>query len=1562
MKVIFNSEFLENVNLFGNTVTISNYALGKYYREVSNLDEITKLIYLEGDDKKTSNYQIESIWDQEKKLLRLNLSFSSDSIRTKIIENNYEIIYIFYKNMLGLENVAFVLTGDIRFEENFKISKIDLSISKNLIELNILNVRSTINTIMSDDTRFLEGIGINYGYNVLRASSLEEIDSSKLLVPRESYYRYILNNKCSGYSLDIPYLNVLGEKIIDQGESFVSITRIKIWTKNISFDDVIPTDRTLNVDGGDIDLFGEFDYSTYKTNQDGVLEKIESYTKIDIGFLGSYKFEIVNDEGLKIEFDSITRKISFGKNSNPNNNLSTTIRISSNSYNPETKRIEIINSESIKLIQGQAESEWEVIKNTPYSEENIPLYVLDENINSVKSFTIKTNIDFSDIPITITPENELASQFFLFTAEKNIQSGTITVSIKTKENNTKSNIWNPSKTVQPEEGESQIVSELVLINVVVKDRKTSFYCIQKYPVEGMYLYEKISNNNYRKINSVYLPRDSKSKTVYLGKITGNVEDFNFWKYLNNPENENIILSKTNDELNDENPDTWDGILGAGIISSPKSFRIYTSKDYDTVGDTELGEITFQRVKEDQIDKDITYWKDAISVGTLNTVVTLQGQEPSLIIYDSQILTEGLGVYKFYVKSNCSFTGSIQNNSSYARYEFYEDWGDNYDNSSGIPIYIKMYRASYNYQTSQVDVGKITISSNTYPVISKTLKIKINPITASLRKIDPVGGDEEKVFISYSDKLRFFTNKSMNYSTNGNLSYYISSPKFTDSFSKNSEILNYSEFSFNLGSSTKKYPITKLGDLTLASLGSPAETLIYSIYKKGLNPSINMSSGYSNDVYLESPNESYKDVQIKTRYKIITSEIQKINYLGKDFSYIITRGSEDSYGFITYSIRFRALQENTSSSTSSLGSIKIDSRVPADQFITGETYSQNYVDSIAGVDYLYIYIYQKGSGVTDPEISGDTSYVKASGEVRNYSIDSGETALGSVSVDESNELISTSYNSGLKRITATIQDRLNTSSDSSYSPILATNYEEFIKYSKDLTTGFTATIRSTDLNTWTKSIQLVQLGYKYGIIFKSENIDNTIFLSVSKLNQVLLNVPSDSNEVNISLGLFSISSQISEGQEGTNVTIVSEFQENSYEKIKDIPSYNTNNIKLKYQKNTTTAKKSFKYYVSANDSNNENHELTIEVIQGGNSYKLTTENIPNNSPVLFHSSGHCFQNFPDLDVVDNIETDIPLENIKIWSTLPNLTYNITPAGNGVLYPKYKISASINPNQGYSMISGDLYYGYEELGEKIPLWTGKIKQGFLDIQITIPNGNIIRNNGITPIIDSPGKVTGTEEIDRVIFPIKVIQREVNSEGELGEEVLINKNNFGLKGNNKDWIASGYNIDNVFSSYESKYIIDDNKIPSEKIPFIEHQYVVKQGFYATEVLLTIVTLIYANYPDIEEVSPDYRFTFRLKKIKEEDPILNVNKTSENLPTEGGDVTFEVTSNFEDYTVTSDANWLTKKVSAITLSEINKTYTFTATENTGEERIGVITVSGEGIEKTITVTQAGNTTESGG
>lgn len=342
MRVIFEKEFLESIKRIDNTLKITKYVIGTTYSsykiDQEFVDKLFSGAYLYNDVRKTSEYPLYSIWDNDKKLLKINIDIPEKE-KAALVEPSSEYCFIYCYGIYPdrSEKIAFIITELEAAERKIiKFNRLDLNISSNLFELSFPEyTEANIETVADSDTVFLEGIGIDYGVNVF--TSPEE-----KIVTRKSYYKYTRNKKTSGYSSSFLYNNVSGEKIYNNSV-------IRQVTSILSFS-TLEDVNDLKKSGGYVNLLGTLECDMYRLINDYNISKIKEKVKIDITSLPVIEVVVKENNGLNFKIDQVNKRLIYSANTT-GKKLDSVIVLRVNNLDPVTRKTNTLESEEIRLTQ-----------------------------------------------------------------------------------------------------------------------------------------------------------------------------------------------------------------------------------------------------------------------------------------------------------------------------------------------------------------------------------------------------------------------------------------------------------------------------------------------------------------------------------------------------------------------------------------------------------------------------------------------------------------------------------------------------------------------------------------------------------------------------------------------------------------------------------------------------------------------------------------------------------------------------------------------------------------------------------------------------------------------------------------------------------------------------------------------------------------------------------------------------------------------------------------------------------------------------------------------------------
>lgn len=221
MKIYFTEEFRKILNSSDKFVELGKFKLGMYPTKVKSFSEVD-LNYLRIVEQQRSPgegyYQFNSIYSDS----TLIMSVIVPDYDQGLLREDYKIIYGMYKDLLSsTENstgddakLAFILVSDyyINDKSEIEVPYLRLGLTRNIITINNFNPKCTFELSCEDDTKFLEGPGLEKYYNLYL---YEEDSNKKGFISLNSYKSYLLEKRTqdSYDHLETTYINKFGIKI-----------------------------------------------------------------------------------------------------------------------------------------------------------------------------------------------------------------------------------------------------------------------------------------------------------------------------------------------------------------------------------------------------------------------------------------------------------------------------------------------------------------------------------------------------------------------------------------------------------------------------------------------------------------------------------------------------------------------------------------------------------------------------------------------------------------------------------------------------------------------------------------------------------------------------------------------------------------------------------------------------------------------------------------------------------------------------------------------------------------------------------------------------------------------------------------------------------------------------------------------------------------------------------------------------------------------------------------------------------------------------------------------------
>ena len=347
MNIVFNSDFLEDIEKLGNSVKLIKYYLEDYSK--SNVGYTLKNIIDLSNGYNPRTYYgdyinddtfVRGIWDKDRKEFITHLSLPDSFIANEVrydedteepIELEYEFVdevtgekagksllriirYVYSEKIESLSDsarkykTAFLITGDISgVRGNYTIDPIRINQDRNIIIVSFPeNTKANIIPYtVEKDTKFLETFGVDPGINIFLNSDEES------LVSRDSFYKYLRVYTGDLQNFQTPYIDSSGKEI-KRNYIYRDYKKLNIDCAGLFRYSTPNTKPKLNRDGGLINIYGNAEYDEYILLGDELkyigkgIEPINNIPNVDVEFSGSGTLKNVklDTNTINIEEDS----------------------------------------------------------------------------------------------------------------------------------------------------------------------------------------------------------------------------------------------------------------------------------------------------------------------------------------------------------------------------------------------------------------------------------------------------------------------------------------------------------------------------------------------------------------------------------------------------------------------------------------------------------------------------------------------------------------------------------------------------------------------------------------------------------------------------------------------------------------------------------------------------------------------------------------------------------------------------------------------------------------------------------------------------------------------------------------------------------------------------------------------------------------------------------------------------------------------------------------------------------------------------------------------------------
>lgn len=1531
MNVVFNSDFLDDIKKLGNSVKLTKYYLEDYTKSggightLKDIIEISngysaKTLYGQGNNDDTF---VRGIWDKDRKEFITHFSLP-DSIIANVVRYNesteepeeleYEVIVDGEKDGRGLIRIiryvysinngyktAFLLTGDIGGSiRNYTIDPIRINQDRDIIIISFPEdtKANILPYTIEDDTKFLEGFGIEPGINIFLNSEEEN------LVSRDSFYKYLRVYTGDLQNFQIPYIDSSGKEI-KRNYIYRDYKKLNIDCAGLFKYTTPNTKPGLSHDGGVLNIYGTAEFDEYVLLGDELkylgkgTEPINNIPNVDIEFSGNGELkdvrldtEIIREEAYSAETEVNKFRVSYGRYEGQED-PSKLVNFKLNFYDPILNITKEVKSKKIKITQlDTVLSEWEIFdRTTRYFEDEVPVYMFPWQSGSEHSFKIRTTLsNLSMIDFSMEYENEILNDLFKYDIQftrdnRNYPYYIYTITLINKTDNEDLERWLPILN-----GNSTLLLATLKLNGY-EDYQESFYMVQSPKADNIELHENPNNSN---VEIIDFATDEIERTYYPVAIEARTDEEigirNTWKVFSN--DEDVVVSPNNGKLNPNN-----------IEELTRELKVIIERQPQTIEPLIFNDLVIERIRENEVNMNLeeANWRNIISLSKISIPVRKDGIKTDLIIPD-ELVFEEINLYRVNISSNGPVACYLNYEEGFDnKFTFFDPYsnqitGNNYfyNRDPEMPLYI----ALTNLDTTIED---LIVVGNLEVVIAEEEPNWINGRPDCFdsdeakrcilyqgkheKIVDYVSGDNGYIFLdSYTSKpVRYISTRTPE-RTLTHLTHLLEEYRPLNNIiierrdpiiemNLEDRYLDHLDLLQNPNNLTGFYPISPSAIFTAAQSYYNVSKNFF-VFRKALGPDFySNDTSYDRIIYLPATVESSanKHITIQSRYHIEN----------EDF---ITRPYDENIPFSTlhseevlserdfkykYSITIAALSDNTEGQRT-LGTLTITSRIYKENFINVNTansygipyynFSQDEVDRIVPPRTLNITVIQLGTGTNNGEIEliGNRDlYIDVRGENREFKV------ISNIQTQEPNiaNIINCSINNltteGFIVSVPSIYDLFN--------PCPPDDPYAYVDISRERNISADVRISPVDPNydDYEETLSFIQPAIDTGIIYSSSESESKLFIG-DKNYRIVETVSSSENSFLSFLGLFSTANIISSGDAGTltELEIVSNDKENNSYVVLNEKVYwydtgnNKENIKFTFPINNTDKTIERTYTITYKVRGVVIHKITLVIEHQSASGYFKCDN---NMYVLSH--GECLnKDENDLGWFD-FETNIPKQQLSI--SLSSDLLDQVPVIQEKSSGKYKVSIKLKPNlteDKRTIILNFMREGKEVIKSVI------VSQGYYCTKLFYPDSNnyVINNGSIgntSNYIDTPTR-NETQYGTRKSFIVEITRSEPNYEGRwsydsnLASAVEIKVSNYvwsllsvssNQGSSQEDEENSRGNIggetekatSNYFTSYSSVII-------NSRIPYLENQYNVNNLYYGHEIKNKITVTLSIGYPD--------------------------------------------------------------------------------------------------------------------
>lgn len=1385
LYVVFDPEFLEDLEELGNSIVLSDYSIEDLREEsITDITEVlnSEYLYVYSEKIPTVGY-----WDSDLMEFKTHISLPTTPVTVysnKVTEDgtmlesdvksgNINIgdglVRIIRFNYIKKDSsrTAFIVTGDINYSRTsgrliidpIRINQDKIIITVRFPETTKANIKAAT---IEKDTEFLEGYGILRGCNVFKDYNFDTLGT------RESTIEYIdyTTSQTRIEKKEVPYVGQDGRGIFRR-DNIRIYTRVSIYCSNLMTSIRPKTRAALNKNGGTIKIYGTLWYTEYEALGDELVYVGEGTEALDgisdselvlTSHIGGLRDARVN--GSYILYGRYERQ------TDPSVLVKAVVKF----WNPFTNQVETIESENIRITQDDnVISQWEVIYRSsqylePTNGENLPVYVFPWKEGGVHTFTVRTTLPNINIErdFYMEYEDSVLSDLFDYRIEKvrnrtyPITDYKVTIISKTSNLNTLK--WLPIIN-----GEST----LKLASLVLRDYGfyESFYFVQSPKIGTIELHDSNNQNlseiilEYNQTSGEYYPVASEAVEP------SEIGDRNTWKVIDYAGD--ISFDFTSGRINPNSSEYLDNKLILQASESPES-----------ISDLDIGKIVLGRIRESEVGNDfldVTEWRNIINLSKVSIPIIKRGTIETISSDDSITLKE-INLYKIKIVCNGPFACWMNESSDYCFFNprtnkpTYSNhyYSSTFNNVDGVYVWIALHNTTALNEEPEL-VGKAFFTvTGTEPDwgdgdIPSIFSDESNLATCDIYKqapheiiLDYVDPKDCYVFLnSYEETaLRFKSTETPSIDrltiidsvVNRQFEaarYYSYNPitllnSPTPEFTTTEQYRYHVQLIQNPNDLYDYYPISPCCIYRAHSYNYSDITKEFYIFRKALSPSFYRSDNSTgNVIYVNSnPDNNLSDrrraLVIRSRYDIDYDEFTIDFDVPNGFeieSITHTILSTSDYKH-QYSIVLNALETNTGGQRS-LGTLVITSRIynlinftSYNSFeLPYENLTQEDIDSIVPPAVMKIQIIQEaGNG-------GNTGEIIVTGNRKSEVSNNGETRSFTITSENLINLpeIDNVLNCNITWVsTGGFTFKVDSILDD-YKPVTPSENNSYIQYSSGRKLGFDLLITTVDqaYQPYSESFTFRQIGINTGLIFGTQNNSPKLYLGSNNINE---EVSYNTTSLNILLGIFKLDNQIAEGTigviKGLDITVDTNTPGSTYNILSENCIYYNNDWTPNIRlefPENTTNKQINRIFTITYTVSGITHKIILTIKQTSGS-----GNVMCSDNAYFLSHGECIETD---DYTDNLgfftfNTDLDIKTLTL-----NIPRSIGEEYNFIYVGPSSLGGSYKTYKAYIKLRPNLsnskinnqIFSFVKNGTEI-VKNVRINQGFYCLTICEPKSTV------------------------------------------------------------------------------------------------------------------------------------------------------------------------------------------------------------------------------------------------